>query len=772
MEKKLKMKRKNRKFEAARNYASLGWHVLPLHSIEGESCACGKPDCSSPGKHPRLPNGFKGATCKPEPIRKWWDRWPKANVGIRTGKESKLVVLDIDPRNGGKKTLTKLIEKHGSLSKTLTVHTGGGGLHYYFKHPGGNVKGRKDFFGPGIDIKADGGYVVAPPSLHVSGNKYRWEKGTDLDEVDLAVMPRWLRSIKRKNINNSNEPSAKIMEGKRNNWLTSLAGSLRQNGCEKDEIQKILRKANVISCEPLLPEDEVDCIAKSIATYPVDESKDGSQATRLIKLASNLKLFHNPDMKAYAIVPIKNHEECWLLDSSKFENWLLGNFYNKYKTAASLTAHQNALSVLTCMALYDEQEDSTYVRVAGNNSKIWIDLGDADWRAVEVTATGWKLLSKHPVRFVHSATMRPLPVPAHGGDINELRDFLNLANDRDWALLLAWLAAALKPDGPCPLLVITGEHGSSKSTLCNVLRELVDPHEPALRSLPTKERDLMISAEQSWLLAYDNLSKITPSMSDALCRLTTGGGFATRMLYKNREEEVFNCKRPIILNGINDLANRPDLLDRSINLVLPPIPNSLRRTEAQYWRSFKDIQPKLFGALLDIISAALANHESIHLDEMPRMADFAKWATAAEPALGLKPGSFLQAYKGKKQIQDYDAITSSPIGPAIKKFVDVKQEWSGTAQELLKELSQSSFSDFDTRETRAWPKNPRGMSAAFRRIAPNLRATGIDVEFAGKTGHSGTRLITIKKVGDISPAPPAPPAFRKRRKKKARIWRK
>jgi putative DNA primase/helicase len=164
---------------AALYYASLGWRVIPLWGIRNGRCECGKTDCPSAGKHPRLPAWPEKGTTDPDVIRSWWKHWPYANVGIVTGEGSGLVVLDIDPKSCGFETLADLEEEHGALPDTLRVQTGGGGRHYYFIHPGvhvgttrGEIGGRRT---PGVDLRADGGLVVAPPSLHASGRYYLWE---------------------------------------------------------------------------------------------------------------------------------------------------------------------------------------------------------------------------------------------------------------------------------------------------------------------------------------------------------------------------------------------------------------------------------------------------------------------------------------------------------------------------------------------------------------------------------------------------------------------
>jgi len=248
-------------------------------------------------------------------------------------------------------------------------------------------------------------------------------------------------------------------------------------------------------------------------------------------------------------------------------------------------------------------------------------------------------------------------------------------------------------------------------------------------------------------VAFDNLSGIAPHLSDALCCLATGGGFATRELYSDDAEKLFSAMRPILCNGIDDVSTRPDLLDRSIVLTLAPIRESDRLCEANLWRDFHDAAPAIVGALLDAVSVALAGVSSVRLERLRRMADFATWVAAAAPALPWKPGDFLSAYAGNRESANATAIEASPIGPAIVGMMHDRESWQGTARELLAEISTERYSDERTRRRRDWPGTPQRIRAALLRVASNLRASGIEVTLAGPTGHQNKRLIHLGKGG-------------------------
>jgi hypothetical protein len=266
------------------------------------------------------------------------------------------------------------------------------------------------------------------------------------------------------------------------------------------------------------------------------------------------------------------------------------------------------------------------------------------------------------------------------------RQFLNVANDDDWYLVVFWLLAALRPSGPYPVLVLHGEQGSAKSTLTRALRRLVDPNKAPLRSEPKDARDLMIAAHNGWLMVLDNLSHLSPWLSDALCRLATGGGFATRELYTDAEEALFEAQRPVILNGIEELATRGDLLDRSIVQYLPPIPENQRRPEGEFWADYDEARPSILGAFLNVVGAAMQNIGTVSLNDLPRMADFALWTAAAAPALGLEPDQFVEIYHRNCDAAHELVLEVSPIVPAPQDLVG-QQSWEGSSTELLSALS-------------------------------------------------------------------------------------
>jgi hypothetical protein len=410
------------------------------------------------------------------------------------------------------------------------------------------------------------------------------------------------------------------------------------------------------------------------------------------------------------------------------------------------------------MAVHDGPEHPVAVRLAEHDGEIFLDLADNSWQVIKITATSWQITTDCPVKFIRRRGMLPLPTPVKGGSLKELRPLVNLSDDDSWILYVAWMVAALRPGRPSPVLAVNGEQGSSKSTLCKMTRALIDPNQAPLRRPPRETRDLMIAATNGWIVAFDNLSGIAQDLSDAICMLSTGGGISTRELYTDAEEKLFDAIRPVMLNGIEDVATRPDLLDRAITLTLPEIPEDKRTDEEGLWKQFEQHRPRILGALLDSVSAALQNRASIHLPNKPRMADFACWVVAAEPVLPWSKGDFLKAYSGNRSAANSLALESSIVSAPIQSLVAKTNTFKGTVRMLLTEL-EGEHTDEKTRRRKDWPDTARKLSGELRRLAPSLRRVGIVVTF-GKHTKKGT-LITIERTPDSAgetPSLPSPPS--------------
>lgn len=473
-----------------------------------------------------------------------------------------------------------------------------------------------------------------------------------------------------------------------------------------------------------------------------------TQAQLLIELASTAALFHAPDKACFADIVVSGHRETLPIRGRAFGQWLGRGFYERTGGAPGSESLQSALNVIQAKALFEGPERKVHVRVAGQDGRLYLDLGDSSWQAVEIDVMGWRVIADPPVRFRRSAGMRALPLPQAGGSVEVLRSFLNVRSDADFVLAVAWLLACLVDHGPYPVLVLAGEQGTAKSTFTAMLRALVDPNTAALRALPREERDLFIAASNAHVLAFDNVSGLPGFVSDTLCRLATGASFAVRQLYSDQDEILFEASRPVILNGIEDIVNRADLASRALFLTLEPIPEERRRPESELWAAFEAEKPRLLGALLDAVAMGLKRLPDTRLPRLPRMADFATWATACETALW-SAGTFMAAYDDNRADAVESVIESDPVAAAVRLFMAERANWSGTATALLAALAGAAGERIAKSKT--WPGDARALANRLRRAATFLRQVGIAVDFA-RLGRERTRVVHLASVASASSA--------------------
>jgi hypothetical protein len=463
-----------------------------------------------------------------------------------------------------------------------------------------------------------------------------------------------------------------------------------------------------------------------------------AQRDALMALMNRLDLWRDDAGEAFATIPVAGHYENHRVKAVSFRRWIAAEAYKLEGHAPGGQAVDDALRVFEAVA-YEGARRSPALRVGTFDGRAYVDLVDDAWRAVEISPDGWRVVDRPAMPFVRTAQMRPLPEPEGGYGVDELRRFVGVESDDDFILMATWLVTALRSSGPYPLVALSGEQGTGKSTVSRLLRNLVDPNIAPIRAAPRDDRDLIVAAVNSHVLALDNLSAVPHWLADALCRLATGGGFASRTLHSNSEETVLAATRPIILNGIPALTERPDLASRALTIRLRRIDESERRDEADFWADWEVVRPRVFGALLDGLAAGLRNFAGTKLARAPRMADFARFSVAAEVGLGFEPGTFMAAYDANIANASDSTFEADPVATAIRDLVVTAHPtgWHGTASELLAALSLRVSEAI--RRAKIWPVTASALGNRIERVAPLLRSQGFLVE----RKHSGVRTISI-----------------------------
>ena len=460
----------------------------------------------------------------------------------------------------------------------------------------------------------------------------------------------------------------------------------------------------------------------------------------LLQLVSNAHVYRGGDDRLYLRVPAGDHHDFYELGSSSFRDWLIDAYFAEREVPPPSSSLSRVIAVLEARARLRGTFHPVYVRVALEDTDVspayYLDLGDRSGRAIEIRDSGWTIVDRPGVEFRRPAGLLPLPLPRTDGAIDLLKPYVNL-DERGFQLFVAWLTAAICPVGPYPLLVIQGEQGLAKSTLARVAKLLIDPHSAPLLGEPASARDLMITAVNTWLLAFDNIGSIPPRLSDALCRLAVGGGHATRSLFTNDQVTYLYTQRPIILNGIEDFMKRGDLIDRSLLLHMQPIRPAQRRREAEYWRSFRADYPAILGGLLDAVVGGLRTLPSVVLTRLPRMADFAHWGEAVGRGLGWPDNAFLKSYSRNRRTATIVSLEDSVVASVLMSPMLRGNKWTQTCSELYSLLNKTAGKQITG--SAGWPKSIPPFARELRRLAPQLRMHGVSIVF-GRDNRNGRRV--------------------------------
>lgn len=485
-------------------------------------------------------------------------------------------------------------------------------------------------------------------------------------------------------------------------------------------------------------------------TLPAAE-KATANINILSEIVTSAPIWQTEDRIPMIDIPILNHKESISLKDSRFKNWLASEFYEKTGRHCSSDAIGQLTDRLLGQAL-SSPIYKVYHRVAQIGQEIYIDLGDQHHTIIKVCGAGWQIFEGEcPAKFKRPNSMKSLPVPSKNPDWTGLKDILNLKED-DWVLLMAWLSWGLYPNLAHPLLILNGEQGTGKSKTTQLLKRLIDPSKALLLSMPDDEGALKAHASNRWLLAYDNLSGLSTRMSDAFCSVATGIGFSGRALYTDTDESLFDGIRPIVLNGIESLVTRPDLLERSIILNLQPISDIDRITEREWEELLAESESNIFSSLLSGLSQGLRRMSNVRPISLSRMADFQLWGTCVESAFGFEPGDFERAYQVNRRLINETAIDNDAIATAILQMLETKN-FVGTASDLLTELGKIVTEE--QRKAPEWIKSPRVLGRHLKRLAPELRKRDIELTTGVRVGNARIiKLELIPKPPEIIPDSP------------------
>jgi len=438
--------------------------------------------------------------------------------------------------------------------------------------------------------------------------------------------------------------------------------------------------------------------------------------------------------------------------SGAFKDLLDGQHYEKFKCFPCETRVKKEIKDLDKHGRLFAPVKKVFRRFAPIGAAIYIDLCTPDFAAVKITGNSVSLEYDPPAKFIRSKVQQPIGAPVLNAvpkDLERLCDYVYFKTKEDFILFVSWLIGCMNSDGGYPVLFLVGEQGSAKSTICRLIKNLLDDSSVALRNLPKTMKELMIAANNEFIIIFDNISTLSNSQSDNICKVSTGAAVTTRELYTTYDEAQLYSKNPMVINTINYVSSRQDLLDRSLVVRVDFIPSEDRKTEKELMASWELDRPLILGALCQAASAALRNYDSVSERNLPRMADFAKWVIAAEEALPWEKGKFMETMRNLRAKIVDEALEADPVAMAVLRLMEDRDGWSGGATDLLEVLE--ACIDQDRKKYPGFPKIANHLSRELQRISAFLREKGIQVE----RRHSGQRFINITRIPVVHSDVPA-----------------
>lgn len=468
-----------------------------------------------------------------------------------------------------------------------------------------------------------------------------------------------------------------------------------------------------------------------------------SEATKIVSAVEDIGviLFRNEFNEPYANIPFDKHRRSVKIESKEFKSWLSKFVWDKNKKVIPTATKTNIVETLAAKAFCEGEILSLHNRVAWYDESLWHDIGDG--KTIVIDKTGWRLETNPPIIFRNFKHHKNQVIPSNEGDATKLLDFVNIKDDEKRLILLVWVISCFIPDFPHPILCIHGPQGSAKTTLCKILKELIDPSQLDVASFPGKEAELIQQLSHNWCMAYDNVSYISGEQSDILCRAVTGASFSKRLLYSIDEDYIYRYKRCLIINGINEITGKPDLMERSLLIETTPLTGTnSRRGEVSIFKEFEEARPIILSGIFDCLSKTLQRNMPEPESEF-RMYDFVSWGCAISESLGYEASFFKNAYRKILQKQNEDVLNSNLVAVALQSTLSIIKRWEGTASSLLTHLEKDLLDNqIDFKRDKFWPKTPTQLSRRITELKTDLNKAGIEIR---KEKKDRERILVLEQ---------------------------
>lgn len=483
---------------------------------------------------------------------------------------------------------------------------------------------------------------------------------------------------------------------------------------------------NWITSEEKLDETAVKEISKKTG------GKDGSgkQSYVITELVNGYEFFHDGTENGYAVVPVKTHREVLQIRSTKYKQHLQKCYYQKKRSSPSKDALHEAIEISEMKALFDGLKKEVEQRIAmTKDKKIYYDLVNEHYQSVKVTKNSCEIIEQQEVYFLRTQNMKAQVLPNVSIEtsmlIGVIRKHFRIKDESDVILFTVWLVTCFFQDMPHAILALFGEKGSAKSTSMRMINKIVDPAQQDVMVMPKKINDLSIMLNNRYMSCFDNIESLSAEQSNLLCMAATGGTYLERTLYSNGDETMRNLMSCIVLNGINVVITKEDLLDRAILIELKRIPTNQRLTEEKIWADFDTDLPMIMGAIFNTLSRAITIRETVELDEVGRMADFSYWGFAIAEALGVTGQAFLDAYLKNQLNANEEALASNPTASAVMALMKQTKSWTSSVTRLFQELERIASREHINTRQQVWPGDASALSKRLKEVKSNLEVVGI-----------------------------------------------
>lgn len=471
-------------------------------------------------------------------------------------------------------------------------------------------------------------------------------------------------------------------------------------------------------------------------------------------------LFHDAVEVPFAYID----GECMAVNGDKFAQRIRHGFFKDAGGAPNGETLNTAVATIASQAIFNGERHELHNRVCQHEDAFYWDCGDN--RAVKIDKGTWEMVDTAPILFRRFKQQKPLDVEllAVGkGNVRKILNHVNIKDKEGKLLFIIDLIVKMVPDIGHALVIVTGDQGAAKSTLGKTIKALIDPSVLEMSSLPNQAKELVQVLDHNYIVNFDNVTRINQEQSDILCRGVTGDYVSKRTLFTDDGDHIARYQVPIVINGITNVAERPDLLDRALLIELERVPSADRKTEKEFWEAFNKDKAEILTGIFDTVAKAKKLiDDGFDIDNKARMADYELWGCAVCKALGRPHKEFREAYAANRDERNTDALEMSPIGRVLLLVATIEHNpvipFRGSATDLYT-LLKEQCDKYNIPTTRAdgFPQGVPAMSAHMKRINTNLLDEGIKVTWV-KSGH---RIITIEKVEKINKSdsgntPPTP----------------